>query len=417
MSFRYRLINMSRTQRLSKTEFIILMALMTSLVALAIDSMLPAFPKIASDLQVKSADEIQLIIAILFLGFGIGQLIFGPMSDILGRKPPIYFGIAIFIAGSVLSGLAPDFKIFLLGRFLQGLGGAAPRIVSLALVRDEYSGNAMAQIMSLVSTIFILVPAIAPTLGQTILIFSSWRFIFIALFIVGLTSWIWFGLRQHETLPKKLRKQFNFKDLKFGFKETFSYPTTVICILVSGLLFGIFVGYLGAVQDIFSSLYHVEKYFPLCFATLALSIGAASFFNSRVVMALGMRRLIFIAFISMAIISNLFVLYLVYFNILIPPLWLFMLYMILTFFSVGFLFGNLNAMAMVPLGHVAGMGSAILGFSQSLISVCIGVTLGHYFHDNIVPLVLSFAIISLICLMLLSLEAKFSGSKKLIQKN
>lgn len=397
---------MSTHKSINKTEFVVLMALMTSLIALAIDSMLPAFPNIASDLKVLSDDGTQLIIAILFLGFGFGQLIFGPLSDILGRKAPIYFGICIFIIGSVVSGFAPTFEIFLLGRFLQGFGGAAPRIVSLALIRDQYSGNAMAQITSLVMTIFILVPAIAPSLGQIILTFYSWRAIFIVLFIVGLITWIWFGFRQHETLPKFSRKQLSFKDLSFGFKETFSKPTTVICMLISGLLFGVFVGYLGAVQDIFASLFKVGDRFPLYFAVLALAIGASSFFNSRFVMALGMRKLIFIAFLSMAIISNLFVTYLVYFQIGIPPLWMFMMYMVLTFFSVGFLFGNLNALAMEPLGHIAGMGSALLGFSQSTISVIIGIILGHYFHDDIVPLVLSFSTISIVCLLILILESR-----------
>lgn len=397
-------------KRLKQSEFVALMALMTSLVALAIDSMLPAFPNISSEYGVQSADDLQMIVAILFLGFGFGQLIFGPLSDVFGRKPPIYFGIAIFILGSILSGLAPSFEIFIFGRFLQGFGGAAPRIISLALIRDEYSGNAMAQITSLVMTIFILVPAIAPTLGQVILLISGWRAIFIALFIMGVIVWIWFGLRQHETLPKGLRKKFTLNQLLIGAKETFSQPTTVACMLVSGLVFGIFVGYLGAVQDIFSSLFNAGDRFPLYFAILALSIGAASFFNSRFVMALGMRRLIFIAFLSMAVLSNLFVIYLTLIHVGPPPLWLFMLYMILTFFSVGFLFGNLNALAMQPLGHVAGMGSALLGFVQSSISVVVGIFLGRYFHEDIIPLVLSFGTISLICIFILSFEKRFKNS-------
>lgn len=401
---------MSNLKRLKKSEFVALMALMTSLVALAIDSMLPAFPKIGAEFNIRSADELQMIVAILFLGFGFGQLIFGPLSDVFGRKPPIYFGIAIFIIGSILSGFAPSFEVFIFGRFLQGFGGAAPRIISLALVRDEYSGNSMAQITSLVMTIFILVPAIAPTLGQGILLLSGWRAIFIALFVMGVVVWIWFGLRQHETLPKSLRKKFNVAQLLEGAKETFSQPTTVACMLVSGLVFGIFVGYLGAVQDIFSSLFNAGDRFPLYFAILALSIGAASFFNSRFVMALGMRRLIFIAFLCMAALSNLFVIYLTLVQVGPPPLWLFMLYMILTFFSVGFLFGNLNALAMQPLGHVAGMGSALLGFVQSSISVVVGIFLGRYFHDDIIPLVLSFGTISLICIFILSFERRFKNS-------
>lgn len=372
--------------------------------------MLPAFPQISEDFSIFNANELQFIIASLFLGFGFGQLIFGPISDVIGRKPPIYFGIAIFLIGTVLSGFASNFEIFIFGRFLQGIGGASPRIISLALVRDEYSGNAMARITSLVMTIFILVPAIAPSLGQVLLLFSGWRSIFLMLFAVATFAWIWFGLRQHETLPKKLRKKFTKTQILYGVKETFSQPTTLACMIVSGLVFGIFVGYLGAVQEIFAKIFQVGDQFPIYFAILALSIGASSFFNSRLVMALGMRRLIFLAFLYMTILSNLFSIYLFLFQEGTPPLWLFMIYMMLTFFSVGFLFGNLNALAMQPLGHVAGMGSALLGFVQSSISVAVGVYLGQFFHDDIIPLVLSFGTISLVCILILSFEKRFEKS-------
>lgn len=400
----------SHAKKLPRNEFVALMALMTSLLALAIDSMLPAFDRIGSDFKVDSPDEIQMIVAILFLGFGCGQIVFGPVSDAYGRKMPIYWGIGIFMIGSILSGFSTSFEMFLIGRFLQGFGGAAPRIVSLALVRDEYSGNAMAQITSLIMTIFILVPAIAPTLGQGILMFSGWRAIFIVLFVVSAIVMIWFGLRQHETLPKEKRNKLSLKQIVHGTKITFSFPITVACMITSGLLFGIFVGYLGATQAIFDKIFHVRDQFPMYFAILALSIGAASFFNSRVVMIFGMRKLILIAFFAMAVLANIFVIYLVGFQVGETPLWMFMIYMIFTFFCVGFLFGNLNAMAMEPLGHVAGIGSAILGFVQSTISVVVGVKLGHYFHDNIVPLVLSFGTISMICIAILMLVKRFQKS-------
>lgn len=400
-----------KPESLSKTEFVTLMAFMTSIIALAIDSMLPAFPQIKAEFHILSPEKMQMIIAYLFLGYSFGQLFFGPISDVFGRKAPIYWGFAIFILGSMLSGFAVNFEMFLWGRFLQGFGGAAPRIISLALVRDEYKGNAMAQIMSMVMTIFILVPAIAPSLGQVILFGFGWRAIFIVLFIVGLSAWIWFGLRQKETLPKSMRRHLNHEQIWYGVRETFSQSTTVACILVSGLLFGIFVGYLGAVQNIFTEIFGVGDQFPLFFGLLALSLGAASFFNSRLVMVLGMRKLIFIAFLCLATLSILFGLFLTYIQVGPPALWLFMTYMILAFFAVGFLFGNLNSLAMTPLGHVAGMASALLGFLQTTISVAVGVAIGRYFHHNVFPLVLSFGIVSLICIAILQLEKRFSQPK------
>ncbi|MEZ4871824.1 MAG: multidrug effflux MFS transporter [Bdellovibrionales bacterium] len=396
-------------KRLGRKEFVALMALMTSLIALSIDGMLPALPQMGVEFAVPSS-ELPLIISILFLGFGFGQLIFGPLSDVVGRKPPVYVGIVFFMLGSVLAGFAQSMTMLLVGRALQGFGGASPRIVSLALIRDEYSGDAMAQITSLVMTVFILVPAIAPALGQGILFIAEWRAIFIMLFVFSGAILTWFYLRQHEILPKSHRRKLTIKQFVSGARQTLSQPTTVSCMMVTGLVFGIFVGYLGAVQEIFEKIFNVGTLFPMFFGILALSLGGASFFNSRLVMALGMRRLILSAFMGMAIVSNLFAVYLEAFQVGVPPLWLFMGYMMITFFSVGFLFGNLNAMAMEPLGHIAGIGSSILGFVQSTISVIVGSILGVYFHDSITPLVLSFGSISLISLVILMFERRFRKS-------
>lgn len=402
---------MNKTHRAPTKEFIALMAVLTSVIPLAIDSMLPAFPQIGTEFNITAAADLQLIIATLFLGFGFGQLIFGPLSDVFGRKPPIYVGVIIFICGSVLSGISSSYTIFLVGRFLQGFGGAAPRIISLALIRDQFAGDSMAKVTSLIMTIFILVPAVAPTLGQGIMYFAGWREIFMLLFAMGLLVLIWFAKRQKETLPPRNRKTLRLPTLWLGLRETFTQPTTVVCMIVSGMVFGIFVGYLGAVQAIFFDLFHVKEQFPLYFAMLALSIGMASVFNARLVMALGMRKLILLAFTSMAFLSNLFVIYLYLNQIDNPPLWLFMIYMSLTFFSVGFLFGNLNALAMQPLGHVAGIGSALLGFTQSSLSVVIGVFLGRFFHDSIIPLALSFGAISLLGLALFIFEMKITKNR------
>ena len=398
---------------MSKREFVILMALMTSIVALSMDSMLPAFSDIQKDFLLSSSNETQLIVAVLFLGYGFGQLFFGPSSDYCGRKPPIYWGIFIFMVGSVLSGVASHFETFLFGRFLQGFGGASPRIISLALIRDKYSGNAMAQVTSLVMTIFILVPAIAPAIGQGLLFLSGWRSIFIVLFFFGLLVGGWFSIRQGETLSKELRPELNLKQLKRSIIKTYSEPTTLICMLISGLVFGIFVGYLGAVKDIFTKIFSVGDAFPIYFGVLALSIGAASFLNSKIVMMLGMRRVIFLGFLCVSVLSNGFSFYLILTHIQVPSLELFMSYMMLNFFFIGCLFGNLNALAMQPLGEIAGIGAALLGFTQSSISVVVGVVLGRYFHEQVLALSLSFGVISFICIVLFWFENKYFAASSL----
>jgi len=255
-------------------------------------------------------------------------------------------------------------------------------------------------------TVFFIVPAVSPILGQGIMLVSSWRMFFIFLFFVGLVIWLWFGLRQSETLPKIKRRKLTFQQIKYGANETFKQPTTVCCMLVSGTVFGIFVGYLGAVQEIFSVLFNTKDNFPFYFAILAGSMGLASFSNSRVVVRVGMRRLVNTSLVYMFFLSTAFYIYLTFVENDTTPLWLFMSYMVLLFLAIGFLFGNLNAMAMEPLGHIAGIGSALLSFVQSTISVVIGVLVGPYFYTSINPLVLSFSIMSITCLIFFMFESR-----------
>lgn len=387
------------------------MALMSSLLALAIDSMLPAFSSIKNEFAVSRNEDLQWIIAILFLGYGLGQLVFGPLSDILGRKTPIYIGLALFILGSILSGVSQSFPWFLCGRFLQGFGGASPRIVSLALIRDEHEGESMAQITSLVMTVFILVPALAPSLGQVILWWGSWRHIFISLFLMASLTWVWLALRQPETLPKERRKSWSLKALYHGVSFTLTQKTTLACIIVSGLLFGIFVGYLGAVQILFAQKFQLTDEFPLLFGLLALCIGAATFFNARWVMMWGIHRLLKRALSALVILGVLFLILLWLLPSEFPIIWVFMPYMMGSFFCVGFLFGNLNALGMKPLGEHAGIGSATLGFLQSLISVVLGVYVGGAFQTKLWAIPGAFASISFLSLIIFRLiasEQKYS---------
>jgi DHA1 family bicyclomycin/chloramphenicol resistance-like MFS transporter len=198
---------------ISYGEFVILVSLMMSLAALAIDAMLPSLPQIGSDLNVRNVNDRQLVVSVLFLGMAIGQLFFGPLSDKTGRKPAIYAGFALFIAGALLSVIAINFTIMLLGRLLQGAGISSPRAVTLALVRDRYAGRAMARVMSFVMTVFILVPMLAPSFGQTVLMFSGWRAIFLSFMFMAIVIFFWFALRMPETLAQENRSSFSLQQI------------------------------------------------------------------------------------------------------------------------------------------------------------------------------------------------------------
>lgn len=374
-------------------EFVVLIALMTSIIALSIDAMLPALPAIGQDLGVKGANSKQLIVSLLFLGLALGQIVYGPLSDSVGRKPPIYAGFILFILGSLLSLFATNFQLMLVGRFLQGLGVAGPRAVSLALVRDRYEGAAMARVMSYVMTVFILVPMLAPAYGQAILLWANWRWIFASFIILAVLTMLWFFFRQAETLPKEKRKVFSFKGMLLATAEILRTRTSLAYILAAGLVSGAFLGYLNSAQQIFQEQYQLATLFPLYFAIVALALGGASFVNAQLVMRFGMKLMATRALYFMAGLSlTAFTLALLFTGH--PPLALFMAYLLTTFFCVGILFGNLNALAMQPLGHIAGLGAAIVGSLSTLISVPLGMLIGLSYNGTIIPLLAGLAILA-----------------------
>ncbi len=380
------------------SEFVILMALMISLVALSIDAMLPALPAIGRDLGVVRANSNQLVISLLILGMAIGQIFYGPFSDSFGRKPAIYAGCGLFILGCLLSIFASQFWLLLSGRVLQGLGAAGPRSVTLALVRDRYSGRQMARVMSIVMTVFILVPAIAPSLGQALLVLGSWRIIFAALLVLAAIALVWFYVRQPETLSPDKRIAFSWRRIGVAVGQILQNPNASGYTVASGLIFGAFLGYLNSAQQIFQVQYGLGDRFPLYFGVLALALGSASLLNSRLVVPFGMRTLTTVALLAISTISFF---YLAVSSSLAgtPPLWSLMIFLVATFFCTGILFGNLNALAMEPLGHIAGIGAAVVGSLSSLLSVPLGTWIGQSYNGTVLPLVSGYAAVSLACLL------------------
>lgn len=379
-------------------EFVTLMAMMISLVALATDAMLPALPAIGRDLGVQFSNNNQLIISTLFFGMAIGQLFYGPLSDKIGRKPAIYIGYLLFVVGCFFSIFATNFTFMLIGRALQGLGAAAPRTVTIALIRDQYEGDSMARVMSFVMSVFMFVPIIAPALGQGIVLFSHWRGIFVVFLILAVLTLVWFGMRQPETLPLDKRLPFSPKHIAKAIVEIFQTRLALGYTLAMGLIGGAFLGYLNSAQQVFQEAYDLGTLFPLYFSILALPLLGAFFSNARLVLKYGMRRMSIMAIWGLTVISLAFFVY-AYLQQGVPALWAFMAYFFLTFYCVGILFGNLNAQAMEPLGHIAGVGSAVVGSLSMFISMVIGVWIGHSFDETILPLVGGFAGMGILTLL------------------
>lgn len=385
-------------KKTSQFEFVLLMAALMSIVALSIDAVLPALPLIGDYLSVNNPLDNPKLITTIFLGLGIGQLIFGPLSDSFGRKPIVYTGFILFIIASIICVTTKSFEMMLFGRILQGIGLACPRTMCIAMIRDRYEGDYMAKIVSIVVMVFILVPVVAPTLGQYLMNNYSWQFIFNFTLIYGIIVIIWFWLRQRETLKEKHRIPYRLNIFTNGTVQFFRIRPAVIYTLLSGFITGSFMVYLSTSQQIFEKQYNLAEEFPLIFASLAIAVGLATFLNSQLVVKYGMKRIVHLAMISYSLISLVFIC--LYYSGNNPSIEILVTFFAVQFFTIGFLFGNLRALAMEPMGHIAGIGSALNGFISTIMAVPIADYIGNYIVDSVMPLFIGFFICGLISLLL-----------------
>ena len=263
-------------------EFTLLMALLMSVVAISIDALLPALGLLGKELGVTNANQTQLVIGFIFGGMALGELIAGPLSDAIGRKPVLYIGLGFYLVGSICCYWANDFDFLLIGRFIQGFGGASPYVTVMSVVRDKYKGRDMARIMSLVMMIFILAPAIAPSLGQAVLHFAGWRAIFLFYIVYSITIGLWIALRLDETLPVAQRMPMQWRAFAHGFRTVISNRSTFIYMIASGLCFASLIAYISASPQIFQIQFGVGEKFPLYFGGLALVLGGRFIFFVRI---------------------------------------------------------------------------------------------------------------------------------------
>ena len=385
--------------KLAQFEFVTLMASLMSVVALAIDALLPALDIIGITIGTRQVADNQLLITMIFLGLGIGPLIFGPISDSIGRKPVVYMGFALFIIASFICIFATSVEMMVLGRVLQGVGLSAPRTIAIAMIRDIYSGDYMARIMSFITVVFILVPIIAPALGKFILDHYDWQAIFYIQMLFSILVSFWFWKRQAETLEISKRIKFTSTIFMDGLKELMQYKTTIGYTLISGFIVGSFMVYLSTSQQIFEQQYQLKEEFPYIFGLLAISIGSAIFLNGILVLKYGMEKLVTTSLLAFFGISLLYIV--LFYNSSNPSLGVLLLFFGMQFFAIGFLFGNLRALAMQPIGHIAGIGAAITGFISTIMAVPIGTYIGRFVIGTTLPLFIGFLVCALLSIIIL----------------
>ncbi|PTX01263.1 multidrug effflux MFS transporter [Pararhodobacter aggregans] len=376
------------TRPLPFGEFIALLALLMATVAYSVDAMLPLLDPIGRELAPATPENAQLVITVFMFGLGLGTFVMGPLSDALGRKSVILGGITLYMVAAGVAAVSNDLTMLLVARFVHGVGCAAPRVVAQALVRDLYSGRQMARVISFGMTIFTLFPAVAPYMGAELGALFGWRAIFWSFIAFGIVSFLWMALRQPETLAPENRRPLALGPLWRALVTVLSHARVRLYLMALTFVFATMLTWLSAVAAIFDQSFGRLDQFPAWFALVALLSGTTSLINAKLVVRLGMRRLIGIALsvqIAMVAVTLLgFAL-----DLPLAGFGLFITFMALQFLSLGFLIGNMNALALEPMGHVAGMAASVIGGVSTVVAAVLAAGLTLLANGTPVPLAAS----------------------------
>jgi len=372
----------------SKGEFIALIAMLFAIIAFSIDAMLPALPRIGAELSPADPNRAQLIVIAFVLGMGMATLITGPLSDALGRKPMILGGALLYMLGAALAWAAPTLELLLLARLIQGVGAAGPRVVGMAIVRDLYGGREMARILSFIMLVFMLVPAVAPLVGSWIIAAAGWRAMFGAFVIFAAAASLWLMLRLPESLPRAARRPLRVTVLRDAVREVLIHPVVRLSIMAQTMGYVMLFTTISLIQPVFDQVFQRGDEFPLWFAGMAVVTGSASVLNAALVMRLGMQRMAMAAFGGQMILSTLMTL-----------CWLaglrgdamFAVYVVwqcTVLFQSGLTVGNLNAIAMEPMAHVAGTAASVIGAISTVSGALIATPIALVFNGTPLPMTL-----------------------------
>mgnify|MGYP000055611214 FL=1 len=388
---------------LPQAEFIALMAMVAATVAFSIDAMLPALPQMGEALSPDNLNNAQLIITSFVLGMGVGTLFTGPLSDAYGRKSVMIGGAIVYIIACFVAWQAQSLEVMLAARVVQGLGAAGPRVVAIAMIRDLYAGRDMARILSFVMIVFALVPALAPTIGYYIVILSGWHAIFLSFIVFTLVSVIWLIVRQPETLPVEMRRPLSIRAMWSATLEMFAHRTACLSILIQTLTFSMLFNMLSSTQQVFDQTFGQGDVFHLWFGGIAIVAASSGFLNARLVGRMGMRAIIKGMFSAQIVITAT----LIGITAFDSPYWLafggYVLWVLSNFFQAGMTIGNLNALAMEEMGHIAGLAASILAAVATIGAVIIAVPIALQFDGTPLPMAIGTLVCAILALWLTTL--------------
>ena len=388
---------------LARWEFIALAAALMALNALAIDIMLPGLQEIGASLGVADENQRQYVISAYFAGMACALLPFGPISDRFGRRVPLLFGLVIYLAAAFAAAFAPNFGTMLALRFVQGIGAASTRVIAVSIVRDRFGGRQMAEIMSLIFMVFMVIPVVAPFIGQLMMLIADWHFIFICMSLIALAITLWAFIRLPETQHPEDRRPFTLGSVGQAFGIVLTTRVSLCYTLASTTVFGALFGFINSAQQVYVGIYGVGVWFPVLFAAVAGMMAISSYLNSRLVMRFGMRRLSHAAMIGFMLVSAVWFLW----SLTGPvPLLAFVLLFAAAMFQFGWIGSNFNALAMEPLGHIAGSASSVQGFLQTLGGGIIGALIGQAFDGSTTPLAFGFCAVAVVGLVFVLIAEK-----------
>jgi MFS transporter, DHA1 family, multidrug resistance protein len=370
------------THSIGFLEFVVLAAATMSTQAIAIDAMLPAFPIIVQQLRVADPNHGQWIVTAYMTGLGVGQLFWGLMSDRFGRRPILFSGLTLYVIAALLCSLSGGFHALLGWRFVHGLAAACVT-VTRSVVRDLYSGRQMARVMSLTFVVFLIVPILAPSLGQLILLVAPWRYIFVVFALFAAIVATWGFLRLPETLHPEYRLTLTRKHIAGAVKLVLGNRSSICYTLAITVMFATIMAYVGMVQQIFSEVFHRPNLMPSMFALCAIFMGMAAYMNSRIVERLGMRLISHSALLAFIAVTGLHVLIAA---LGFEQIWTFVLLQAVTMACFSLSVSNFNAMAMEPVGSVAGLAASLQGFISTFCGALLGAFIGRQFNGTTVPL-------------------------------
>jgi DHA1 family bicyclomycin/chloramphenicol resistance-like MFS transporter len=388
---------------LARYEFIALAAALMSLNALAIDIMLPGLQEMGASLGVDNENHRQYVISAYFAGMAAALLPYGPASDRFGRRGPVLFGLGIYVFAAFAAAFVSSFEAMLALRFLQGVGAASTRVIAVSMVRDRFGGRQMAETMSLIFMVFMVIPVVAPSIGQMMMLAGDWRFIYIAMGLIGAAISLWAALRMPETLRAEDRRPFTLGSIGRAFAMVLTNRFSLFYTLASAFIFGSLFAFINSAQQVYVGIYGLGVWFPILFAVVAGFMALSNYLNSRFVVRFGMRRLSHGALTGFSILSGVWFFWSLAGHLPLAP---FVILFALIMFQFGWIGSNFNAIAMEPLGHIAGSAASVQGFIQTLGGGLIGALIGQAFDGTTTPLAAGFFGLGLVSLLLVAIAER-----------